>query len=189
VDWLGHWFWAPIKVSENSAQTLVRVLGNIFRIALTIVLAAVGLLIWAIMDSSERTSALLSAQKAEQDKIQLSVKLLPAKELSNEKVCTKAYPLVVEVTNDSRDKALMSMSIELTAREPGSSTNKLNYYPDGRLEWDAIVLPKHSVIQCWSVKQEHRQLTYSGVPISYSMKLEPVAEWMFKEASYNIASN
>lgn len=34
--WLRRWFWAPVRHAENWAQTILRVLGNLFRIALTV---------------------------------------------------------------------------------------------------------------------------------------------------------
>lgn len=34
--WLRRWFWAPVNQNENWAQTVFRVLGNLFRIALTV---------------------------------------------------------------------------------------------------------------------------------------------------------
>tara|TARA_R110002049_G_scaffold45854_3_gene133345 strand:+ start:161 stop:838 length:678 start_codon:yes stop_codon:yes gene_type:complete len=49
MRWIGRWFWAPIRAGENSAQTIVRVLGNVIRSTFTVfvlVVAALMLVLW-----------------------------------------------------------------------------------------------------------------------------------------------
>jgi len=177
MRWLGRWFWAPIKSGENAAQTIVRVLGNLFRISLTVLVLGVGTVFAFALYSSQQSSANYKAEQTDKDLIRVRAQIVEDEDLGD--ICSEAYPLIVAVTNNST-KALMSMTVELAAREEGSSTNKLGY-TDGRVEWDVIVPPQHQYYQCWSVKPQHRRLIYSGEAQSFSMKLEPVADWMLKE--------
>jgi hypothetical protein len=73
MKWLGRWFWAPVKLNENSAQTLVRVLGNIFRSIVTVafVLGVVGAA--ALINASSISSAEYAEERKERERILASV--------------------------------------------------------------------------------------------------------------------
>ncbi len=179
MKWLGRWFWSPIKTGENSAQTLVRVLGNLFRSVLTVVVVGVALIIVLSAYYSSKSSADYAATQADKEKIYVKVTLM--EDADRGEFCEREFPLVVYVRNDS-SKALMSMTIDLTAREVGASTNVLTY-PDDRIVWDKIVPPQHELFMCWGINRKHDGLTYSGKAQTYMIELESVEPWMLKEST------
>jgi hypothetical protein len=52
MRWIRRWFWSPVRDNENWAQTLVRVSGNIFRIAITVVLLAAAAVVVSVQIGS-----------------------------------------------------------------------------------------------------------------------------------------
>ena len=177
MGWLGRWFWVPVRDGENSAQTLVRVLGNLFRIALSITLVGVVIVAGFAAYYSNVAARLNAAKQDDERAIAVIVKLTQPDDHSV--LCSDSHPLIVFVINRSQ-QALMSMSIRLSAREAGSSTDKLNPF-ENDIHWDAIVPPGYEYYECWSVGAEHRQLKFSGAAQSHTVKLESVQPWMLKE--------
>lgn len=82
MKWLGRWFWSPIKPGENSAQTLVRVLGNLFRDALSLVIliVVVGGVLLGI--TSARSSADYAERETERAKLVVTVTRVEPKDTS-----------------------------------------------------------------------------------------------------------
>lgn len=179
MRWIGRWFWAPIKAGENWAQTLVRVLGNLFRSALTLAVVGIAIILGLSAYYSGQSSANYAAAQADKEKIYIKVTLM--EEADRGKLCDRQFPLVVYVRNDS-SKTLMSMPIDLTARKAGSSTNMLTY-PDDRITWDNIVPPQHELFMCWGINPKNDGLTYSGEAKPYMIELEDTEAWMLKETT------
>jgi len=71
MRWLGMWFWSPIREHENSAQTIVRVLGNLFRTSITIVVLGIAAIVAALMVSDMNSRK--ERAKKEQTRARISV--------------------------------------------------------------------------------------------------------------------
>jgi hypothetical protein len=187
--WLRAWFWSSLRPSENWAQTLVRVIGNLFRILLTALAAlalGVGAQTWI---SQQRDTA--SAREAASISVDIDVW-----SADHDNGCSDKFPLAVSVTNSSA-KALMRMDIVLIGREPGTSSNVLNY-GDSKIAWDFIVPPGYNLGMCYGypssafrttswdaggrpLSTEIRSLSYSVNVERYSIELKRTEPWMIRE--------
>jgi hypothetical protein len=160
-----HWFWAPVRENENWAQTLVRVLGNLFRIPITLGLAAAAI------------AAMIYAGDSRQRRL-INVEARTGIEGENSNGCTAEFPIAIEVRNNST-LTLMSMRIDVTARRPGTSTNLLNR----TIRWEHIVPPQHVLGMCYRIGRDpvDSSAVYSAAAVSYSMVLRPTEDWMQRE--------
>lgn len=166
-----RWFWVPIRESENWAQTLVRVLGNLFRTALTLAIALAATIATSIyVDGSD-------GRERERQARLISVEAQTG--ISNG--CTAEFPLAIRVRNNST-LALTSMDINLSARLPGTSTNVLPY-GERTIRWDHIVPPQHVLGMCYRGGREpvDASRVYSASAVSYAIELQPAEDWMFRE--------
>lgn len=169
------WFWDTPKEGENWAQTLVRVFGNLIRgaISLVVFLIALGTGIWTwnyFSPESQLRRGLADAEKS-----------LGLHVYFDNEVCSSEFPLVVVVQNTS-DFALIEAEIQLTARQPGRSSNKLNR---GRrnISWDKVVLPKKTEIRCYKPydlpsEQIDPNWVWDAEFVSWGTRMGPVERWM-----------
>tara|TARA_R110000744_G_scaffold57807_5_gene121101 strand:- start:178 stop:741 length:564 start_codon:yes stop_codon:yes gene_type:complete len=176
---LGRWFWAPRREPENWAQTLVRVLGNIFRdvISAFVILVVVALVGWGIsglwqatFDETKFVTARVSHRATSSVKLETGID-----------ICNEDYPLGVYVENKS-SKSLESVSISIIARERGSTENVLPWDEDS-VVLKNIVPPMYSFFTCYRYKTalQRQDLVYSGEVSRYSVKLVEPEDWHFKE--------
>lgn len=177
--WLKSWIWSSYRSNENWAQTLVRVFGNLFRIAVTlvllIVLIAIGFFAW---DSYK------SSQPKPSDAVSVYVENRTTSKARNDDgspFCTEEYPLLVFIYNRS-DKAITSIVLQLTARREGSSTNTLGY-ADKEITVDKIIPPDHVYGSCYRniAAQNDPSLIFSASFYSFELKLSDLESWMLEE--------
>jgi hypothetical protein len=64
MGWLGRWFWSPVGANENSAQTLLRVLGNLLRTGLTLFVLLIAFMLVAILLHDAAARERLKAKEA-----------------------------------------------------------------------------------------------------------------------------
>lgn len=168
-----RWFWAPVRDNENWAQTLVRVIGNLSRSLLTIV---VFIALWIGIANVLRPPYELAPD--ERDRIVVTVN---TDAHNGFYTCNAEYPTSIAVVNNS-EQTLMSMDIELTARRRGRSTNVLPY-PERTVRWDQIVPPGHALAMCYQIGSDLdvQEFVLSGQPLTYSVVLRPTEEWMLTE--------
>jgi hypothetical protein len=176
MRWLKHWFWAPIKAEENWAQTLVRVCGNLFRISLTLFVVGAGFISAAAIYSSTQSAVTSAVRDSEIAAIRVRVVLTTGQDST---LCTEGHPLVVAVANNT-DKAIMSMTVDLVARNPGSSSNQLGYL-NREIELDAIIPPGYQYYECWSMPAKYQGMTFDGAVEPYSLRLQAAEDWMISE--------
>lgn len=170
-----HWFWAPVRENENWAQTLVRVLGNLFRIAITLGLAAAAAIAAMIYAGNA------DSRQREREARLINVEARTGIEGENSNGCTAEFPIAIEVRNNST-LTLMSMDIDVTARRPGTSTNLLDY-GERTIRWEHIVPPQHVLGMCYRIGRDpvDSSAVYSAAAVSYSMVLRPTEDWMQRE--------
>ena len=180
MAWLRRWFWSPLREQENSAQTLVRVLGNLFRIVLTIVVAGIAVIVGAILYSSEQATRSFAEERAREAKLTLDVSHRDGGAGKYSGIlCADEFPLAVTLIN-ATDKALTDMKIRLTGRERGRSTNALEYQ-DTELTWNSVVPPQHALTMCYAlVTRNAAQLVYTAEPDYYFRLVDP-EPWMINE--------
>lgn len=180
MGWFGRWFWAPPREGENSAQTLVRVLGNLFRSAFTVVLLGAAAIL-AIGWQQNREYA--ERQNAEAVALTLHVSLYdqtgPRPERAQQ--CNAFFPLLVYIRNTGA-RALQRTTISLTVREPGTSTNLLEY-PQQELTWDLIIPPGHDISQCYTLPEKYQGRGYvaGGELQSFRTIMNDPEPWMLLE--------
>lgn len=175
MKWIGAWFWSRVRESENWAQTLVRVLGNLFRIVLTLVLFVVG----AAAVSSYLDSQRYRQKQAEARLISVTASIRTEQADNG---CSEMFPLALSVRNDST-KALMSMDIALSARRPGTSTNVLQY-GQREIRWDHVMPPGYSMTMCYRPPDSAPlSAVFSADPVSHTIVLQPNEQWMTDETS------
>ncbi len=170
-----HWFWAPVRENENWAQTLIRVLGNLFRIAITLGSAAAAAI--AAMVYAENADS----RQREREARLINVEARTGIEGENSNGCTAEFPVAIEVRNNST-LTLMSMDIDVTARRPGVSTNILDY-GERTIRWEHIVPPQHVMGLCYRIGRDpvDSAAIYSATARSYSIDLRPAEDWMQRE--------
>lgn len=95
-------------------------------------------------------------------------------------LCTNDYPIVVYVENRS-NKTLMNMRLELEAREPGSSLNKLSGR-DSYFYWNTILPDGHAYTMCLRNEKISPTDRLSALPTKWSVKFQPTESWMHSEA-------
>lgn len=175
MKWIKVWFWSSKPESENWAQTLVRIFGNLLRISLTICFVGVV----AISVASYLDDRSYELTRREVDRLNIVVK--HRTEFTNPEICSEAYPLFVSVSNRS-ERALTSLQIDLEARVNGRSTNLLDYL-SRTIDWDTVVLPNHFYFTCYSneLASERSDLIWAGTASPYSPKFSVVEEWMTQE--------
>ncbi len=175
VKWIGAWLWSRVRDNENWAQTLVRVLGNLFRIAITMVALLAASLSWQGYSNGKRDQAL----SQEIQSVTVTTSLFTEQ---NDNGCPPMFPLQLCVDNNST-KALMGMDIALSARRQGTSTNTLSY-GHREVRWDRIVLPGYASTACYMLPAEAPAgAIYSATPTSYTVELRPTEQWMIAEAN------
>jgi hypothetical protein len=175
MKWMLHWFWAPVRPSENWAQTIVRVLGNLFRCALTLIISGAAVL--AIAGYTENRKQQIEHAQARLIQVVASVN----SDVSN-RGCPPPLPLSVTVRNNST-LTLMSMEIRVSARSPGRSTDLLGYGAQ-QLQWDYIVPPGYTLQRCYALGRRDiaaSNLIFSAEPVSYSIQLRSTEDWMLSE--------
>lgn len=155
------WFWSVPRPQENWAQTIVRVLGNLFRIAISLVIALVAfLLVYAglnwVGDQQPEPVDLVTAYV--ENRTQSNV----TKD-DGSPICSDEYPLIVAIFNRS-DQAMSSIELNLVAREKGSARNTLTSYFENRIQIDEILPPNYGYVSCYSHKaaQEDSELIFSA---------------------------
>lgn len=175
MKWIRAWFWSRVRDNENWAQTLVRVLGNVFRILLTIVFVGAGLIfVFTYLENQK-------SQRSRDEARSVSVVAVLTTE-QNAYGCTEMFPLALTVRNDSA-KALMSMDIALSARRPGTSTNVLPY-GQRNIRWDHIVPPGYQMTMCYMPPEAAPiGAVFSADPEYYSVRLSPPEQWMLNETN------
>ena len=122
-----RWFWAPIRSGENWAQTVFRVLGNLFRTTLTviIILIAAGAITAYIVDQQyqhERETAQLAAEAADPRRlvtVEIDQSFLEVEEAAFGEGCSQEFPFPIIVRNDS-DLALTETWLEVSLRRRGT---------------------------------------------------------------------
>lgn len=175
MKWIGAWFWSRVRDNENWAQTLVRVLGNLFRIALTLVLLGAGTIAVFSHLESQR-------YRREQEERRLISVVASIRTEQNDNDCAEMFPLGLLVRNDST-KALMSMDIELSARRPGTSTNVLQF-GHRHIRWDQVIPPGYSMTMCYIPPDSApAPAVYSADPDAYTIVLRPSEQWMIDETN------
>jgi hypothetical protein len=97
-----------------------------------------------------------------------------------ELICADDYPVGIYIANRS-ELVLERATIELVARTPGSSENRLTY-PANTIEWTQYVLPGHALANCYSSDQYNRFWNYSGTIRDYSSSVVEVTQKMKDEA-------
>jgi len=175
MKWIGAWFWSRVRENENWAQTLVRVIGNLFRIALTaIVLGAVVIGSFGYVNDQR-------SRELRQETQMISV-VASIKTEQHDNGCDNMFPLALFVRNDS-SQALMSMDVALSARRPGTSTNVLEY-GHREIKWDHVVPPGYSMTMCYIPPESAPPAAvFSADPVSYSIVLRPSQQWMIDETN------
>lgn len=173
MKWIRAWFWSRVRDNENWAQTLVRVIGNLFRIALTLAALAAGTVAMSSYLSNQQ-----HRQRQEETRFISVVASMQTEQ--NDNGCAEMFPLALFVRNDST-RALISMDIALSARRPGTSTNALQYW-DRQVHWDHIIPPGYSMTMCYALPESAPpSAIYSADPISYTVVLRPSEQWMLDE--------
>lgn len=218
MRWLGRWFWTPVRENENSAQTIVRVLGNLLRSTFTLAALGVVGILTAIYISDLPHRAERQREEAAFDAIKVLVRHQTYSELSEEAdrrqgeyntaklagdeakakeigkelfklysseegfdlVCSQDYPVGVYIANRS-ELVLERATIELVARTPGSSENRLSY-PADTIEWTQYVLPGHALATCYASDQYSQFLNYTGTIRRYSSSLAEESKTIRDEA-------
>ena len=179
MRWIRAWFWSQVRDSENWAQTLVRVSGNLLRIALTIaVLGTAGLASTTYL--ADRTDRQRRAQVLEESR---SIDVVASYFTpGNDNGCNERFPLALSVTNDS-SKALMRMTIAVSARIPGTSTNVLTY-GQREIGWDHIVPSGYSMTMCYMPPSSAPEpAVFAADPIHHTVVLQESEQWMIDETS------
>jgi hypothetical protein len=151
------------------------VLGSLFRIAITLGLAAAAAITTMIYaENADR-------RQREREARLINVEARTGIEGENSNGCTAEFPVAIEVRNNST-LTLMSMDIDVTARHPGTSTNLLDY-GEGRIRWEHIVPPQHVLGMCYRIGRDpvDRSAVYSAAVVSYSLVLRPTEYWMLRE--------
>ncbi len=106
------------------------------------------------------------------------------RKLDDEESARLAPPyLVVRATNNSPE-TLMSMTIDVSARRRGTSSDVLS----GRsyeIQWDEVLPPQHMLARCFSYFDSSIDgtLALSASPINYSVILRSPEPWMFDETN------
>jgi hypothetical protein len=175
MKWIGAWFWSRVRDNENWAQTLARVLGNLFRITLTVVLLGVGTISVSGHLENQR-------YRREQEQTQLIAVTASLRTEQNDNGCAEMFPLALLVRNDSA-QALISMDVMLSARRPGTSTNVLDY-GHREIRWDHVIPPGYSMTMCYMPPDSAPpSAVFSADPRSYTMVLRPTEQWMIEETN------
>lgn len=175
MRWIKAWFWSRVRDNENWAQTLVRVLGNLSRILLTIIVVGAGLIVvFSYLENQK------DQRRRDQARAVSVVAVLTTEQ--NTHGCTEMFPLALIVRNDSTE-ALMSMDVALSARRPGTSTNVLPY-GQREVRWDHIVPPGYQMTMCYMPPAAAPiGAVFSADPEYYSVRLSPSEQWMLNETS------
>ncbi len=178
MRWIKSWFWSSVRESENWAQTIIRVLGNLLRIAFTAVLLliAVGLVgyYWSErrpFDARHKVTA--SVEHRDHSSVRNS---------DGDKYCTEGYPLITIIRNES-ERTVASLTINLSGRERASVENKLSWR-ESRIDWTYVIPPGHIYTTCYRTGAEPREddLIYSGEMRLTSVKFIDPEPWMFEES-------
>ncbi len=205
MRWLGRWFWTPVRENENSAQTIVRVLGNLFRTSITLLFIGGAGLVGAAFISNAASQDHYEEEQKRIEGLNVIVRPLKNTELRKDAViklaqfrraeesgdertalelgrelaklysseagfelrCDEDYPIGIYIANKS-DKVLASATIELSARNPGSSANALSYL-DRSVLWNDYVAPGHALANCFRVGDSNRFLVYSASVRSFDV--------------------
>jgi hypothetical protein len=179
AGWLRRWFWAPVKIGENWAQTLLRVLGNLFRTAvtLTIVLNGIGFSILYVSYQIERRNeaereAIRNFEEAAQPinfvSVSLDQKFLDGENAGFADGCNKDYPFATMIYNGSK-MAMTETWLVFSVRKKGTSEvlrfrgrNLNGGYSDRWIDSEEnykdvirrIILPNSSNGWCWGFPPE-----------------------------------
>lgn len=175
MKWIRSWFWSSVRDGENWAQTLVRIAGNLFRIVVT----GVAVLIGAIATQSAISEGQQRQRASEVANILVFARLDDGNQRGE---CSAPYPLRIGVRNNS-SRTLMQMTVRLSARHRGESTNVLGYGQD-EIRWDSIVPPHHELGLCYSedrARPADRTLIYNAQPDAHSVQLRDTEDWMLRE--------
>lgn len=159
---LKWWFWSRQKENENSAQTVFRMLGNIFRWAVSAVMFLIVILLisGAIFYLSERGE--VKARKA-----------VTVINIGPSDTCGKDFPISISIGNAS-DRTVESLRVELEAKRRNRSTNILSY-SEANVEWDVIMPPSEGHRFCYKFpeaaeKYDLTDLVWSATVPSYSIR-------------------
>lgn len=138
MKWLRHYFWAPIRSGENSAQTLVRVFGNFARWLLLLPLIVIAFVLVALAFSvvEERRQAHRIS------KIEATVRF-------GQDGCPENYPVFVGFVN-RHDYPVADIHASLSARRSDRTTNLISEWRQRQLATDYIIDPDQGVGRCYS---------------------------------------
>jgi len=144
-----RYFLADVRANENWVQSLARVLGNVLRwflivIVLTVLISFVAYLI--VMEIQKNVP---------QNKIIYEVD-------HNTEVCGEKFPIRIMVKNPTK-KWLQSVSITVKATNIGHSTNIIKPTNED-VDWDVIVPPRQGISRCY------RFFTPEGKSFSWSIE-------------------
>lgn len=178
--WFKSWLWSKRPDAENSAQTLVRILGNLFRLTVTaavsMLLMGGGLLAILALDDAQKRAE----RDAHREAITVTTRLRGAANNSDD-FCSDQRPLGV-VINNGTDQALTRVEIQLLARVPGRSSNVITGFSESRISSDFIVPPRDDGGFCMVVpktgRHEAKDLIWSAEIVGHSIVLEEMKPWM-----------
>ena len=138
--WLRQFFWTSPVIGENSAQTILRVLGNFSRWGILLALMFAFALLAVIADHSVEEREW--RQRA--SRIETAVMLYPG-------ICTEAHPVGIAFVNRNTF-AVANITATVAARRPGRTTNLLS--GSGRINSDRIYEAGEGFADCYNFSIE-----------------------------------
>lgn len=187
--WLRRWFWAPVNHEENWAQTIFRVLGNLFRTALTLFVLFFGALLAAVYVQYLISQSNIAARPINFVSVSIDkpVYTNPFEKYSNG--CTEEFPFVVTIENRS-DWAMTRTQINYSVRKRGTSERLL--FRTGFREQDhdivtEIILSKESYTFCRRFPPGNFLNFDPEAEYTYEAEVSPITtfsepeDWMYEE--------
>lgn len=186
-----RFFWDPPKDTENWAQTIVRVLGNIFRTSLAcIALSAIAL------GAAVGIGAAINKQAEAND----PANLVTAEIAIDGKNCDRQSPWRVQIRNDST-KVLIEGTFALSMRERGSSRKlQLGGWSGAPIVVHKFVPPEHTYSFCTNaftkavveaLRNEEEGVVLSDYELSlsldnYTAEFQDKEDWLMHELDQSV---
>lgn len=121
---LRRWFWSPLVSGENWAQTIFRVLGNLFRTATTLLVLLIGVSLtvnFMANENYERAAAKREAEKPENFvTVSIDQSFLNNANKDFADGCNKAYPFATNIYNGS-NMAMTETWLVFSVRKKGTT--------------------------------------------------------------------
>lgn len=205
VGWLRRWFWTPVKQQENWAQTVFRVLGNLSRTTLTllVLLVVTALAATFISDQSFRRAEAEREATKPQNFVSVSIDFTFLEDENKDFAdgCNKSFPFATEIHNGSK-MAMTETWLVFSVRKKGT-TEALRFrgtdfsggfsdrWQDAKGTYTDvirnIILPNSSLGWCWNFPPDAFFNFDPAADYAYEVEIgsstvfaEP-EDWMYQE--------